>query len=306
VTAAMILRRDFLFYTALFGVWALFLALRFGGHRYFGEPLSSAGFEGLAGGMSKVSLLRNSLSELHKNYIDEKIPDEKPHILQNIGCAYYDLYKEIGDRSLLDSALMFVYKSTIENPRIARFHYNFGRLFTELGDQKRALQQYEAALQYEPAHILALSNAGTCSYFAFGQGRKAAEYFGRALLIDSLMPMCHVVLGLISLDEKDYAAARLNFEKEIAADEASLIKCRYPLSAENIRYAASLSHQNLAMLYSTKFKKREKAIEHFDRYLAYEPDRQKKDLAAKEFRKYWGPPQSFSKTEAPGGTGRPR
>ena len=284
---ATILRKDRFFYTALFGLWAVFLLVRFGGHTYFGSPFESAGFERMAGGMSKISLLRNSLAELQKNLLEEKNPEEKPHILQNIGCAYYDLYREINDRTLLDSALTFVYQSTIENPGVARFHYNFGRLFTEIGDQKRALQQYEAALACDPSHVLALSNAGACSYFAFGQGRKAAGYFGRALVIDSMLPMCHIILGLISLDAKDYIAARLNFEKEAAADEMSLVKCKYPLSAENIRYAASLAHQNLMTLYSTRFRDRAKATEHLNQYLAFETDRRKKDQAALEFGKYW-------------------
>jgi tetratricopeptide (TPR) repeat protein len=285
---ASLRNRDLYFYPALFAVWALFLFFRYTGHQYYTTPLPTAGIEQMRGGMSTYSLLRASLAELQKNLIDEKDKTEKPHILQNIGCAYYDLYKETGDRMLLDSALAFIYQSTIEGPGIARFHYNFGRMFTEIGDQTRALQQYELALKYEPMHILALSNAGTCSYFAFNQRTTAAGYFGRALAIDSLMPMCNVVLGLISIDEKDYAAARTSFEKELAADAAAALRNRYPLSLENINYAALLSHQNLMTLYCAKFPDPKRAREHLDAALKLEPDPAKREEMIKEFGRYTG------------------
>jgi tetratricopeptide (TPR) repeat protein len=281
-------RRDLYFYPVLFTAWALFLFVRYGGHHYFNTPFPSAGFERMKGGMSNHSLLRASLAELQKNLIDEKDKKEKPHILQNIGCAYYDLYKETGDRILLDSALTFIFQSTIEGPGIARFHYNFGRMFTEIGDQTRALQQYELAIKYEPLHILALSNAGTCSYFAFNQRKAAAGYFGRALAIDSLMPMCNVVLGLISIDEKDYAAARTSFENELAADAAAALRNRYPLSLDNINYAALLSHQNLMTLYCSKFPDAHRARRHLDAALTLEPDPMKREMMIKEFERYEG------------------
>jgi tetratricopeptide (TPR) repeat protein len=282
------LRKEVLFYPALFLAWALFLIARYADYRYFDTPFPSAGFERMSGGMSKVSLLRNSLAELQRNLIEENDKTEKPHILQNIGCAYYDLYKETRDPGQLDSALGFIYQSTIEAPTIGRFHYNFGRMFTEQGDQQRAMQQYEQAIRYEPNHILALSNAGTCAYFAFNRSQDAARYFARALAIDSLMPMCNVVLGLISLDEKDYNAALTGFEKELRADAAATVKNRYPLSLENISYAAMLSHSNLTSLYSTKFPNKALAQQHLEEYLKLEPEQTKRDDAVKQFRRCWG------------------
>jgi tetratricopeptide (TPR) repeat protein len=280
-------RKEIFFYSVLFAAWSLFLFIRFADHHYFDTPFPSSGFEQMRGGMNTASLLRNSLAELQKNLVEEKDKSEKPHILQNIGCAYYDLYKVSGDRTLLDSALAFIYHSTIEGPGIGRFHYNFGRMFTELGDQKRALQQYELALLYEPTHILALSNAGTCAYFAFNERKTAASYFGRALAIDSLMPMCNVILGLISLDEKDYTAARVNFEKEIAACAAATARNRYPLSMESLNYAASLAHGHLMTLFSTRFPDKKRAQEHRNAYMLLEPERKKRDEIEKEFKRYW-------------------
>jgi tetratricopeptide (TPR) repeat protein len=276
-------RKGRYFYPALFAAWALILFARHAGHQYFDAPFPTAGIERMSGGMNSYSLLRASLAELRKNLVEEKNKSEVPHILQNIGCAYYDLYKETGDRMLLDSAAGFMYQSIIAGPGIARFHYNFGRMFTEIGDQTRALQQYELAIRYEPTHILALSNAGTCSYFAFNQRKAAAGYFGRALAIDSLMPMCNVVLGLISIDEKDFLAARTSFEKELAADAVAMVRNRYPLSRDNINYAALLSHQNLLSLYCTNFFDPKRAREHLDAYLNLEPDPAKREETIKKF-----------------------
>jgi tetratricopeptide (TPR) repeat protein len=285
---AAIIWKGTVFFPAVFLAWALFLLARYADHNYFDLPFATAGIERLGKAMSRSTLVRASLTELQKNLLEEKDKTEKPHILQNIGCAYYDLYKETGNRSQLDSALAFIYQSILVGPGIARFHYNFGRMFTELGDQTRALQQYELALQYDQRHILALSNAGTCSYFAFNRRKAAAGYFGRALAIDSLMPMCNVVLGLISIDEKDFEAARANFEKELVACAAAAVKNRYPLAMENISYAAALSHRNLVTLYSTQFRNRTKAKNHLDAYLRLEPEQAKRDEAQKEYQQYWG------------------
>ena len=284
----IIFRKDILFFFSAFALWALVLFARYGDHRYFEAPLPSADFEASRGGMDKVSLLRNSISELQRNLLQEKRSGELPHILQNLGCAYYDLYKATADRSLLDSALTFINQSIIAGPGIARFHYNCGRLFTELGDQRKALEQYELTLQCDPGHILALSNAGTCSYFAFGARDASARYFARAIAIDSLMPMCHLILGLIGVDLKNYSSALADFEKELADDNAALARNRYPLTQENIRYAASLGHQNLAILYSTTFKDRAMAQKHFAGYLTYEPDPARRELAVREMQRHWG------------------
>jgi tetratricopeptide (TPR) repeat protein len=281
-------RRDVVFYSALFALWTLILFIRYTGYQYVGTPLPSAGIGSMNSGAGSLALLQGSLTELRKNLSEEKDPKEIPHILQNIGCAYYDLYKATGDRTLIDSALGFMHQSIIANPGIARFHYNFGRMFTEIGNQTRALQEYDLAIRCDPSHILALSNAGTCAYFAFNQRKTAASYFSRALAIDSLMPMCNVVLGLISLDEKDYTAARINFEKELIADAGAVVKNRYPLSLENINYAAFLSYQNLMTLYSTKFPDKSRAKEHLDAASKFEPDSVKREGLVREFERYWG------------------
>lgn len=280
-------RKNLVFYPVVFGAWAALLLAVHSGHQYHGLPLMSAGFEKTKEGMSKIALLHNSITELQKNYIDEKNEAEKPHILQNIGCAYFDLCRETSDRSLLDSALFYTHQSTVKGPPNARFFYNLGRIFTERGDHEHALEQYNLALRQDSTHILALSNAGTCSYFAFGNRKESAKYFNRALAVDSQLPMCHLVLGLIEMDEKDSLAAIGDFEKELRADGLSLKKNPYPLQLNNISYAASIAHRNLFMLYSTSVPDRSKAEEHLRQYLALEPEQGKREMAEKEMKRFW-------------------
>ncbi len=287
MTAAFF-RNDRFFYPLLFILWTLFLLIRFGGYRYFDMPLFSAGLERIGGGTNNATLLYNSIAALRKCLDEEKNSAEQPHILQNLGCAYCDMYKETRNRFFLDSAFYFVQQSVIQKPDNARFHYNFGRLFTEIGDAPHALRQYDLALRCDSTHILALSNAATCSYFALGRKDAAARYFARALAIDSMLPVSHVVLGLIALDERNYTAARDNFEKEIIADRVVLEMNRYPLTRESINYAGAIAHRNLMTLYSTQFPDKSVARGHFDEYLKLETDTSKKTRALQEMKKYWG------------------
>jgi tetratricopeptide (TPR) repeat protein len=282
-------RKNRLFYTALFCVWALFLLVRYGGHRYFDSPPPSAGTPRISGGSDRETAVRNGIVELRKNILKEK-SSRKPQPLENLGYAYFDLYKETGDRGALDSALFFINQAIAVEPQNAQRHYNLGALFSEVGDAAHALAQYDLAVRCDPANILALSNAATCAYFNLGQRAAAAPYCARILAIDSLFPGCHQILGFIGLDEGNYDAARDHFEKEIVADRLALGKSKYRISPENVRFTATIARYNLSMLYAVKFPDRGKARERAATYLSGEVDSSSNALAALDFvkKKYWG------------------
>ena len=284
----MTVNKKNIFYPALLCLWAVFLLIRYSDHRYFDTPLPSAGNGEIGNGTGKTASVRATIIELRNNLFKERKPAGRASLLENLGYAYFDLYKGTGDRNMLDSALFFIQQATIEKPGDAQLHCNSGGLFSEIGDAQHALQQYELALHADSTHILALLNAGMCSYFAFGRRPDAAHYFTRALAVDSLLPLCHGLLGLISLDEKDSGAARENFEKEVAADRLALVKNRFPLTPENVRFAASNAHCKLMELYSTKFPDRTKAYRHFDEYCKIENDPSKRENASLEMKRYWG------------------
>lgn len=280
-------RRNYFFYPIVFGAWTALILVLHGGYQYHGTPFMSAGFEKAGGGIQGLTLLPSSIAALRNNYTEERNPLEKAHILQNIGCAYFDLYRATGDRPLLDSALIFMHQSTVGIPPNARFFYNLGRIFTEASDHAHALEYYNLTLRYDSTHILALSNAGTCSYFAFGKRKESAKYFRRALAIDSLLPICNLILGFIAMDGKDSIGAIRNFESELRADSLAFMKSKYPLQQSNIRFAASGAHRNLLTLYSTRVPDRPKAEYHLREYLALESAPEKREAAEKEMKKFW-------------------
>jgi tetratricopeptide (TPR) repeat protein len=283
------LKKNKFFYPAVICLWAVFLLVRYGGHRYFDTPLPSAGTGEIGGrtGAASSAQVSATIIELRSKLFKENKKAARAPILENLGYAFYEMYKGTGERAALDSALYFVKKATIEGPGNAQLHCNFGGLLSEIGDSQHALEQYELALRIDSTHILALLNAGMCSYFAFGRRADAARFFTRALALDDRLPMCHSLLGLINLDEKDPAAARENFEKEVAADGPALVKNHVPLTSDNVRFAAAIAHHNLMELYSTKFTDRKKAYGHFNEYLKIEADPSKKEKAAQEMKGYW-------------------
>jgi tetratricopeptide (TPR) repeat protein len=283
-----LLRKNLFFFPLVFALWATILFLRYADHRYLDLPFPSVGSEEFSKGAGRVALLQESIAELMKALGREKNGAEAPHLLQNISNDLYELYKATGDRLLLDSALVYAKRSIAGDPTIARFHYNLGRFYTEVGDQRQAIEEYIRTIQYDPRHILALSNAGTCAYFAFGARSESADFLHRALAIDSLMPMCHAILGLIDIDNKDYSAARDDFEKELDADGSAIAVQRYPISPQNIATAAMISHDNLMGIYSKEFKNRDRALFHFSEYCKLEPDKERRVMVEGEMRKYWG------------------
>jgi tetratricopeptide (TPR) repeat protein len=284
----MMLTKKNIFYPALLCLWAAFCMVRFSDHRYFDTPLPSAGSGEIGGGTGTTSPVRTTITELRNNLLKKSKKAGRGSLLENIGYAYFDLYKRTGDRVMLDSALFFVRQATIEKPGNAQLHCNFGGLFSEIGDVQHALQQYELALHVDSTHILALLNAGMCSYYALGRRSDATRYFTRALAVERQLPMCHGLLGLISLDGKDPGVAREHFEKEVTADSLALVNNRFPLTPQNIRFAASNAHHNLMELYSTQFPDRAKAYRHFDEYCKIENDPSKREKASRALKSYWG------------------
>jgi tetratricopeptide (TPR) repeat protein len=286
MTMKLIAKRHF-FYPLLFFLWAAFLLIRFSGHRYFDTPLPSAGAGQIQGGADNASPVHSTVAGLRQRLLKEKNRAGRARILENMGYAYFELYRANGDRGMRDSAYFFVRQAVAEDPANAQIRCNLGGLFSEAGDAPHALEQYELALRIDSTHILALLNAGMCSYYAAGRRTAAARYFTRALAVDGRLPMCHGFLGLIALDEKDSAAARENFEREAAADNLALVNGHVPLTPQNVRFAAAIARRNLMALYSTKFRDRAKAYRHFDEYCKIENDPSKRENASLEMKRYW-------------------
>src|SRR5271157_596933 len=104
----MTVNKKNIFYPALLCLWAVFLLIRYSDHRYFDTPLPSAGNGEIGNGTGKTASVRATIIELRNNLFKERKPAGRASLLENLGYAYFDLYKGTGDRNMLDSALFFI------------------------------------------------------------------------------------------------------------------------------------------------------------------------------------------------------
>ncbi len=94
-------------------------------------------------------------------------------------------------------------------------HYGLGRAYHELGQLDKAIEQYQAALQLEPGHLLANLNLGVV---LARQGRltDATNYFGAVLAREPKMVEAHLNMGNALFLLKDYAGATNHFAHVLA------------------------------------------------------------------------------------------
>jgi tetratricopeptide (TPR) repeat protein len=288
MTATIRLPREALFYGGLGIAWIALVFLVHGRYQYFDRPIPAAAFiQNASQQLREDATLRTSIAEMQKNVAIEKDPVEKGHTFHNIGLAYYDLYIISRQRSWLDSVGVYFVNSLKLVPNVARFHYNFGRLMTEVGRHQAAQREYLAAIAIEPTHVLALHNVALLNYYELHQPDTAAHYLQRALAINPNLPICNYMLGEIALDKKDYATARDHMELEIALSEKGYGGGDLPARIESIEYALSLTHLDLMGLYSSAFPDRVRAQKHLDAYLTFEHNPKKREEAINQMKRSW-------------------
>ena len=275
------------FYPAVLACWSIFVFVKFSTHTYFPHPFPSVAIDGSAL-PREAQLTRNSLDELLKQFMTEKNPDERKHICHNIGTSYYDIYRESGSQVYLDSAMGWVQQSIAMGKPVGRFLYNLGRIYTEFGAHTHAKSAYEQAIVLDPKNILSMHNLGLLTFFELKKPREASTYLKQALTIDSILPMCNLVLGLIDLDISNYSSAEYHLEKEITIGNSFLAAPRdLPITNDKVLLAQGLAHWNLSLLFSSKKINMEKAEQHFHAYLALETNPQKRQDAIQQMSRYW-------------------
>lgn len=285
---ASLIRRDTGFYTGLFVLWVLAVLLMHGDHYYFGRPMPSVDLAREGGALVRQrKTIDASIEELKKELEEVADAKERMHIEHNIGIAYYDVYKGTRGRDHLDSARQYMAHSIAGEPNVARFYYNFGRIFTEQGDHGTAKVHYEKALECDPTHVLALHNLGLLTYFELRRLDKAQIYLERALNINPRLPICNYVLGEIALDKKEYKKALYRLNQEVRNISKLGSGQNLPTGRANINFALAMTHLQLAGMYSTQFVDRKKAQAHFHAYLQLEKDPKRRAQSMKKMKKYW-------------------
>jgi len=280
---------NLLFFGSFFTIWVVLVVMTHRDYPYFAAAPPGAGVTPRSvGSAQRLEMLNSTVSELKKSLEEEIDSVELPHIRHNLGIAFYDIYKINRQRGLLDSAKIYLSASVESGPPIARFYYNFGRLFTEMGDHPTAGGYYKKAIQTDPTHILALHNLGLLTYFEKKNLDEAQGYLEQALAVDSVLPMCNYVLGEIALDKKDYARARYRFYQEIVVfNTIQKNPKKLPANRGSLLYALKMANQQLVGLYSSHYPDKEKAQVHLQNYLKLEPDPKARAAMIERIGKVW-------------------
>jgi len=93
-------------------------------------------------------------------------------------------------------------------------HYGLGRAYHQLGQLDKAIEQYQAALQLDPGHLLANLNLGVV-LARQGRLRDATNYFGNVLVREPKMVEAHLNMGNALFKLKDYAGATNHFARAL-------------------------------------------------------------------------------------------
>jgi len=285
----LLFKRDAFFYPLLFAAWGAFILIRYHSYSYYNAPLPSVSAQmNLTDAIGKQQTITKNIEELQKSLGEEKDVVERGHIEHNIGTAYYDNYKSLQRGDLLDSAQAYYEQSIRTLSTVARFYYNLGRIFTERREHLKAKANYEKALQLEPNHVLALHNLALLNFYELGNRDTAKALLEKALAVKGDLPICNYVLGEIALQQGRYEAALEHFRREVNSFSMfSGGRQSVPVSRSAMNFAASKSHLELAILYSTRFIDAKHAQANFHAYLRLEPDPQRRDAAIAEMKKYW-------------------
>ncbi len=283
------LRRDIVFYPLALAMWAAFILMRHMHYSYYDSPLPSVQARmQISDALYKGKAIDSNIEELRKSLEEETETTERGHIEHNLGTAFYDQYKSTQAPALLDSAQAFYEKSIETLSSVPRFYYNLGRVYTERRDHLNARKYYERTLSLDPQHVLALHNLALLNFYELGNAQAARELLEKALSIRADLPICNYVLGEIALRENQVRKAHDHFRQEVNSFALySGGEKRVPVSASAMRFAAAKSHLELAILYSTKLVDAKQAQANFHAYLRLEPDKQRRDAAIAEMKKYW-------------------
>jgi tetratricopeptide (TPR) repeat protein len=264
--------------------------LMHGGYAYFSSPIKSAvGKVSVSEIFNQQNALMNTLKELYLSLLQKDVkPEERGHILHNIGSAYYDLHKIIPQDPLLDSSENYYQQSIRIISNNARFYYNLGRLYTEYRKHDLAKQNYEKALGVKPDHILALHNLALLNYFELNNREVAKALLSRVLSIQARSPVCNYVLGEIFEKENNINKAIFHYNKEIETFYSFIrSKTNIPVSSYTLKLSLMKSHYQLFLLYSTERRDKELAKKNLDAYLIIEKNEEERKRVIKEFNNYW-------------------
>ena len=103
------------------------------------------------------------------------------------------------------------------NPRYADAYFSRGLAYTELGQYKRAIEDYNDAIRLNPGDALAHDSRGF-AYAGLGQYERAIEDYNGAIRINPRYARAHARRGLAWLYLRRDAEAESDFKKAFELD----------------------------------------------------------------------------------------
>ena len=186
-----------------------------------------------------LELLRQALE------LDPNSPDAHMTMVTALGMRYW----QIGDRSLLDSAIVYGRRAIVLDPTRAAAYSSLGWVLDHSGDSEAALQAHRRAVELSPSHsgglaalhhwsfgrldeaahwwAPALASAPTNTntywqagktYLCLGMLSRARELLGKSVAFEPSFAWAQHTLTLVFLREGNRGQARAQIERMIAAN----------------------------------------------------------------------------------------
>ena len=129
---------------------------------------------------------------------------------------YYELGAEYERQGKYDQAMKVYQDATAKNIRNGRLLSRMGDLYLRSGKKVEAIGAYEQAAQFNPSDYESQTNLAT-AYLETGKVAEAERVFQWVLTIEQYAP-AYNGLGLIAIQRRDMAAARVHFEQAVGLD----------------------------------------------------------------------------------------
>ena len=166
--------------------------------------------------------------------------------------AHYNLGKAYADQGRIDEAIKEYLVALQQRPNYAGAHNNLGLVYVAKGRLNDAIREYQLALELEPEYVEAYNNLAI-SYLDSGKLSEALSTARAGLSIDRNSRDTINTLGEIYLKLGENDNALREFEKALLVEETAFRHWNAAIASERLHLV-------------------DKAITHWERYIALNPD----------------------------------
>jgi len=280
-----LLRKDSVWYTVVFVLWAGIIAFANHSYSYTATPLQGIDFSPESSAPEAIKNIKQEIASLKTSLLTDKIAKSRATKAGQIASSFERIFLFTHQESVIDSAALFAKQAIAQDSHNATVMLLCARIMTEKNDFPAAKMYYEKAISLDPKSAIAYQSLGLLLFYSQKQPVLAKPYFQKAISLDSKMPAAHYSLGEIAMALNDPATAVSCYESELAlfATASDQQKSSLP----DMTSAAIFSSMQLSFLYSSTFKNAQKAQERFALYQSLETDPQRKQQVYSEIQRMW-------------------